>query len=474
MNKIIILGILGVIVVAGVLLALNYAPEQEPVALGEEIILVPWVEVLSPSVFELQGEDSSLLRALQTGDEPGIGNVISVKENGLANVYFPDGSVARLDSATQLIIETARFDPERETLVVKIKLSAGRVWSKILALATPESLWEVETTNIIATVRGTAFGVEHKEGKSSVVGSENELAVYLVDPETQKAVEETRVVISPDKFIEVKEEEVTAIKEKPKMLAQALRDAPEAVLEEDWVKRGKAEDVKFEEKLNDLRRPEIKEKDLREEFREAIYKQFNKELKRPKSKEESQGRAIIDKFAEKESESSEARFKAEIGQSLEQETKEEDAGELTKPKEFVEEETGKSKEKPSPVVKKEESGLAVIEPEKLSLRTKNDLSDLSHMIEGDRIVFEAVLKMNDGSYRDISDRVEWRVLGGIGRMEKPGVFVAKLDVSVVELGESFGTIIAIWKDAEGRAALLGESPIINVRAKVEETTDERG
>lgn len=136
----------------------------------EEPILSPWVEVVIPSVF-VSNEDGSLKRELKTGDEVGVGAFVEVAKGGEANIYFPDGSVARLDAGTKISIDAASYDPKSKTLVVKVQLLIGRVWSKIFSLATPESTWEVKTSNAVATVRGTAFSM------SSYPGRKEQLAV---------------------------------------------------------------------------------------------------------------------------------------------------------------------------------------------------------------------------------------------------------------------------------------------------------
>ena len=50
----------------------------------------------------------------------------------------------------------------------------GQAWSKIISLATPDSVWEVRTSTAVATVRGTAFGMG-TDG-NPVIGSENKVA----------------------------------------------------------------------------------------------------------------------------------------------------------------------------------------------------------------------------------------------------------------------------------------------------------
>ena len=186
---------------------------------------LPWVEVLKPGVF-------SAARELKTGDELRTPATIKTNSTGLANIYFPDGSVARLDSNTELVLEEGSYDGADKTLRVKMLLSVGRVWSKILELATPRSSWEVKTANAVATVRGTAFGVEYISGKTTVVGSEHSVAVANLDQNTSTILLESQVMTVADGVVEVRAKKS---------------------LEAEWVERFESADGKVEEPVEEPR-----------------------------------------------------------------------------------------------------------------------------------------------------------------------------------------------------------------------------
>src|SRR3989344_3454966 len=107
----------------------------------------PWIEVLKPGFSEISFGGAKTIRQLKTGDELQAPTIIKTNNVGLADIYFPNGSVARLDSDTELVLEQGSYSGKDKTLRVKILLSAGRVWSKIFELATPQSLWEVRTAH---------------------------------------------------------------------------------------------------------------------------------------------------------------------------------------------------------------------------------------------------------------------------------------------------------------------------------------
>ena len=284
---------------------------NETVDLPSEDSTKPWIEVVSPKVFELDKKSGLVKKEFFTGDELSAGMVIKVDGSGFASIYFPDGSVARIDGGTEFILEESSFNADSGKMVVKINLLLGRVWSKIISLATPDSVWEVKTFTAVATVRGTAFGMEYADGKSTVVGSENKVAVSAVDPKTGKTLKQEEILVEAGKSVEIKKElaeqvashiaRIEAQKQggvaaiaAPAAISQkfiAVKTAPKEILEKAWVRKSMEADAKINEQVKELKekKAEIKEvrseikKTIREEVKERILEQ--KEAIREKKEE---------------------------------------------------------------------------------------------------------------------------------------------------------------------------------------------
>jgi len=427
--KTILIGLISIIViVSGIIIFINKDSKnnfedntKEP---AEETIAKPWIEVLNPSVFEIKND--SELQELQTGDEIEQGTTIKTNEIGLANIYLPDGSVIRIDSETEFILEEGFFDSKNEKLVVRIMLASGRLWSKIFELSTPDSLWEVKTANTVATVRGTAFGIEYADGKTGVIGSENEVTVSAIDPQTKKIIEKSKVVITPNNFIEIKNEDIKEIQKSEKSLTAAVKVVRKEILEREWIKRAKEADIQFNKKINELRVKKLPQEELRKSIQETREQIKTKILEKEP----------ISKIPPK---TNDAKIIKPVSNSI-----------------------------ASPAIK---PATEFVKPEKLILETSNNLSQIK---EGDKIYFKAILIMSNGEKKDVTNIVNWQVIGSVGSIEQPGVFMPKLDISIAELGQSFGTVIATWKDEKNDQGLLGSSPTLNIKAKIEETLDRRG
>lgn len=372
----------------------------------------PWLEVITPTVSEL-APDSASGRALRSGSELQTGMTLAADVKGSATIHFADGSVARIDPGTTLTIDAAAYDERGGTLRVGLRLAAGRVWSKVLALATPASLWEVRTANAVATVRGTAFGIAFAAGRTRAAGSEERITVTVVDPQTGTPIAGTEVTLSPDDYAEVSDAEVAAAA--PPEL-RTIREAPPDI--QQWISDNRAADRALDELIERL------EATVRtpEELREAIRK------------EQRRGLEAIE----------ESKQEVPLGEP-------EPPAAETPPGETVE-------PAPQPL-------QAIAKPERLGVETAR--GSLTGIVEENTVAFTATLAFDDGTRRDVTNEVAWRVLGPIGSITKQGVFTARLDPNVAELGRSSGSVTAVWKDPASGKTLLGATPIFSVEAKVE-------
>lgn len=233
-----------------------------------------WIEVLSPKVAVRQGSD---LRDLKTGDALGAGETIVTGQAGLANIHFPDGSIARLDADTELAIGEGSCDLSDGSLKVKVFLKMGRFWSKIIKLATPESFWEVRTGNAVAAVRGTAFGVEYSQGRTLIIGSQNEVSATAVDPTNGETIVGAAALVGPDQVLEILDADFADFKSGKKSLANLVGPAPTALLKSQWVERFKRQDDLIDGKIQSLRDGGLNETDVQSALRSENEKElYNK------------------------------------------------------------------------------------------------------------------------------------------------------------------------------------------------------
>ena len=202
-----------------------------------------WIQVTKPGVFIIANDNTTT--TLSSGDELNEGATIMTDATGLANVVFVDGSVARLDSNTRVTVLSGSYDKGTKTLSARFKLTAGNLWSKIIALATPESYWEVQTSNAIAAVRGTAFGVSYDKETTRIIGSEHTVTVKAVNPKTNEIITDQETTVGEGKYIVITVADIEPLIKKTAKLADWVRVTPKKILDEVWIKRSIEADLKI-------------------------------------------------------------------------------------------------------------------------------------------------------------------------------------------------------------------------------------
>ncbi|TSD04224.1 MAG: peptidoglycan binding protein [Parcubacteria group bacterium Greene0714_36] len=397
-----------------------------------------WIEVVTPRVTERDASDA-IVRELASGDVLAEGAVIASDTGAKANIHFPDGSVARLDAQSRIAIAETRFDAGDAGLRVRVRLVSGRVWSKVMSLATPASLWEVRTSNTVVAVRGTAFGVAFENGDSRVTGAERAVAVAAVDPETDKVISGSEVVVDETQTITVRTRDISEIKKNPKRIASAVERTPDAILREQWIQDALREDQKLNERIDILRQERGSDTGAREALIQEQQEAFINVIRARLEKQTPEEKAI----------------------PVEEETP---APLRIDAKESVNE------SEPAP------SGSTASvpkEPEPVSRRLVIEMSGgVRTLAEGAAVQMRAFLVASDGTRRDVTKEAVWRVIGPIGTMDATAVFHARLLPPITEVGEGAGAIVTTWKDALTGIALTGTTPIFRVELTVQEGPQE--
>ncbi len=350
-------------------------------------------------------------------------------------MHFLDGSVLRLYSNTTATINEATYDETSGKISVKVNLLLGRVWSKVIQLTTPDSAWEVSTSNAIAIVRGTAFGVSTDGNRSRMFGSEHNVAISAIDIRTKKVINKEPIILSEGKILEWTNEDIKQAVENKRILA--VRDISDDA-DKDWIEENESEDRKINEKV--------------EKF-------------------QSEGLNTIDAgrkmFIETHDEELEPLAEEDILQ------KNDDEIEIKK--------LNKDDVIKEPVAIDERKVVVpttnVITVQKnqtpISLQIVRTQTLISVIQEGTKTQFKAIIKFKEGGERDVTSEVVWLVTGPIGSITLDGVFIPKLSDTVSELGEASGVISATWRSVRGEE-FSANTEILKVELKFEDDGDRRG
>ncbi len=95
------------------------------------------------------------------------GDRVRTEQGSTASVMAYGRAESRLDEKTMVTISDSNLSGT--TFTMRWKLDAGRVWSRVLRLLDLDSVFEGQSSQVIATVRGTAFAMANNDQKVSLM-----------------------------------------------------------------------------------------------------------------------------------------------------------------------------------------------------------------------------------------------------------------------------------------------------------------
>ncbi len=398
---------------------------ESPQTPTDDLASTVWVEVVSGGVFYTAPATGATEAVVSSGDIVGTGGVLRTDTTGKAIIHFPDSSFASLDTGTRLTISETSYDPTTQSLVAKLFLSSGRVWSKIFDLATPTSAWEVKTSNAVATVRGTAFGMEYSNKTSRVLGSQHTVRVV---PISKNVMTKAQVDVKEDEQVEISDAQADAIASGKVAPVSFMTPKRIDTARDMWASAGKKEEVKFETELQRLKTDgEQNPKQLRVKMRMLFEKPFREKI-RTRILETQNSTTPTPSVNEPTSDNS-----------------------GVKP-------AGTPTGTPQPTTASTTTSTTA--SAKIVLTTKADLSSVT---AGSIVNFSAIVVRSDGSRQDVTGAAAWKVVGDIGTFPKPGTFQPSLIGAATELEKAPGAVVVSYDDPKTRTTLSAKSEIFYVQ-----------
>jgi hypothetical protein len=400
-------------------------------SMGSSAVVLPpgattWVEVLTPTVTVVASDGATT--TLRTGDEVGVGSTITTNTAGVVLIHFPDGSFAKLDPQSSLTLTTIGYDESNGSLTVHVTLGKGTLWSKVLDLVGLNSSWQVETSNTVATVRGTSFMTSKVNGKTKVVGIEHKVTVAPLTSGTHTPLAETEV--TTDTEVTIDDSHIGALTSGKERLSTTT--ISKTLRESEAFKAFKAREKQFDDLRDSLRTQFTNEVEFRKAFRDAQVETFKETILEIRTEllQAEQRTTTTETTPAIQKETTTNTTKTETTRT-----------------------TAATTPVPSTASGTATSGggsptTAAVRPTGLSLTTESDLG--RGVSEGDRILFHAILLFSDGTKKDVTTTVKWNVINKAGTFPAPGNFVAELPLDYAELGEVSGAVYATYIGTDGK------------------------
>jgi hypothetical protein len=367
-----------------------------------------WIEVGKSPVLLVKGSEKT---QVTSGETVGPGTTIETGSSGAAVIHFPDGSVARMDSSTTITLSAISFNPDNDSLIVSLGVTVGRIWSKVIGLATPESSWEVKTSNAVATVRGTAFGVIYKPGTSWILDSEHTVAAAPISPKNKQTISVAEVTLKENTMIEITATDAAnaATAVSSSTMASKITPFTAQFKADAWVRSQQSADAAFNARIDALKAQGLTGAQLRDALREADVNLKNTLLQNPTIQTTITPPATPEAGAQTQTSGS-----AQTSAS---------------------------------------SGSISLTASNTVISTSRTVGDL---VEQDTVKFTAT-----SGGKDVTSLVIWSVVGPIGAITRTGLFTALLAPEIAEYGEGSGTVTATLPNGE-----VVKSASIHVNAAV--------
>jgi hypothetical protein len=412
-------------------------PSPTAIAPGDR----PWIEVVTDS--GMLTDTTGATSTLQTGDEVSAGDSIKTNATGVVLVHFADGSFAQLDPNSSVTITQADYDQSSGAANVDLSLSTGTLWSKVLDLVGISSSWKVETSNAVATVRGTSFGTVVTSGETKVLGIEHTVAVTPLQPAThQPLATSTETDVTPNAQVTISDRQIPSLASgKARLLATA---ASAAITTSATYKKFNNRAAQFDTIRDSLTAKLGNGAEFRKEFREAQVANFKNQILERRTATYTQHKQELDD-------------RVNVNQPP-----------TTNPKtQPVLPSTPAS----TSVVSSTDTPSTTIHPVSLVVTSDQDLS--AGTTDGDTVAFHATLIFSDNSKKDVTATVKWNVINNVGIFATPGTFQAQLSSNAAELGVVPGAVYATFTGSDGKE-LNAASTEFNVHAFVPPQTTTNG
>ncbi len=158
-------------------------PTIKPVSINERTSSLAFLRLNGGAASVTRGSDE---KSAVDGTELTAGDRVQVT-NGTVSLIYPDAGETRLENGT---VATLTSDDGAKGLFAKLQLASGKVWTRFERLLGKGEQFSVAANGVVATVRGTAFGV-------AVVGEDVDIQV------AENQVEVSQEVIDAAKVAEV-------------------------------------------------------------------------------------------------------------------------------------------------------------------------------------------------------------------------------------------------------------------------------
>lgn len=148
------------------------------------------VSPLEPTV-SITEATSTTFSEIKEAVKTNVGSKIKTGSSGRALIESSSAHQTLIDYNTEITIT----DDSKSEKKTKIALVSGAVWARLGKVFDSGEYYEVKTSNAVATVRGTSFGVWYLNGVTTIAVTEGSIFLSAIDPKTGQIIPNSEVVV---------------------------------------------------------------------------------------------------------------------------------------------------------------------------------------------------------------------------------------------------------------------------------------
>ncbi len=159
-KRLLIFGVIAVLVITGtigaILISKKTPTTENQAVLSDTSIIenLPVLQIFSGNI-EIKKQEDSGFSSGANGQKIPVGTVIRTDGEGRGELLYPNHSVTRIDFNSQMTLKEFSENPSTTNVLLEV----GRIWSRVAKLLGKNDSSTTETTTLVASVRGTSYGL---------------------------------------------------------------------------------------------------------------------------------------------------------------------------------------------------------------------------------------------------------------------------------------------------------------------------
>lgn len=142
--------------------------------------------------------------------------------SGEAWLLYPDTGVSVLETGTRVTI-IPDGDLAEDGLGVRLLMEAGKVWTRLERLLGADEDFSVEANNVVATVRGTAFGMQFVNGDLDIVVADHQIKVSTKAVLNTGKMTSDYIILAAGNGVRINPEEISKMTDQRALLLKKMR-----------------------------------------------------------------------------------------------------------------------------------------------------------------------------------------------------------------------------------------------------------